>query len=98
MTSKQTLCQHVRRNWVPNEYPRSIDRLYMWTPEECIPEFYCDPSIFTSIHEDLPDLKVPDWCNGSAVEFIRTHRLLLESDLVSKKLHSWIDLVFGYKV
>jgi WD repeat-containing protein 81 len=70
----------------------------MWTPEECIPEFYCDPSIFTSIHEDLPDLKVPDWCNGSAVEFIRTHRLLLESDLVSKKLHSWIDLVFGYKV
>lgn len=98
ITDKETLCEHVRRNWVPNEYPRSIDRLYMWTPEECIPEFYCDTSIFKSIHNDLPDLKVPDWCNGSIEEFIRTHRLLLESDLVSKKLHNWIDLVFGYKV
>ena len=83
---------------MPNEYPKSIDRLYVWTPEECIPEFYCDSNIFKSIHDDLLDLKVPDWCNGSVDEFIRTHRLLLESDLVSKKLHAWIDLVFGYKV
>jgi WD repeat-containing protein 81 len=97
-TDKQTLCQHVRSNWVPNEYPKSIDRLYIWTPEECIPEFYCDSNIFKSIHDDLPDLQVPNWCNGSIDEFIRTHRLLLESDLVSKKLHHWVDLVFGYKL
>lgn len=98
VTDKATLCQHVRRNWVPNEYPVSMNRLYLWTPEECIPEFFCDPSIFVSIHDDLPDLRTPDWCNGSVDEFIRTHRLLLDSDLVSKKLHNWIDLVFGFKL
>ena len=98
VTSKEVLCNNVRRTWVPNEYPFSISRLYIWTPEECIPEFFCEPDIFRTIHDDLPDLKVPDWCNGSVEEFVRTHRLLLDSDLVSKKLHHWIDLVFGYKV
>jgi WD repeat-containing protein 81 len=98
VTDKETLCKHVRRTWVPNEYPNSMNRLFAWTPEECIPEFYCDTGIFESIHPDLPNLQVPDWCNGSTDEFIRTHRLLLESDLVSKKLHAWVDLVFGYKV
>ncbi len=98
ITEKETLCKHVRRTWVPNEYPISMSRLYLWTPEECIPEFFCDTGIFKSIHDDLPNLKLPDWCNGSVDEFIRTHRLLLDSDLVSKKLHNWIDLVFGYKV
>lgn len=98
ITDKETLCKHVRRTWVPNEYPVSINRLYLWTPEECIPEFFCDSSIFSSIHDDLPDLKVPDWCNGSPDEFVRMHRQLLESDLVSQKLNNWIDLVFGFKV
>ena len=98
VTDKETLCKHVRRNWVPNEYPSSMTRLYFWTPEECIPEFYCDINIFESIHEDLPDLRVPDWCNGSTEEFIRMHRMLLESAAVSKKLNNWIDLVFGFKV
>lgn len=98
VTDKETLCKHVRRNWVPNEYPVSMSRLYAWTPEECIPEFFCDEAIFESIHDDLPDLKVPDWCNGSVSEFLRSHRLLLESVLVSKMIHNWIDIVFGYKV
>ncbi len=50
VTDKETLCKNVRRTWVPNEYPQSIQRLYQWSPEECIPEFYCDPSIFHTIH------------------------------------------------
>ncbi|XP_020695748.2 protein GFS12 isoform X1 [Dendrobium catenatum] len=87
----------VRSVYEPNEYPSNMQRLYQWTPDECIPEFYSDPHIFYSIHSEMSDLAVPSWAS-SPEEFILEHRSALESDRVSKYIHHWIDITFGYKL
>ena len=74
-----------------------MERLYKWTPDECIPEFYSDPSILKSIHSDLPDLGLPSWCH-TVDDFLNNHRFALEHPRVTNALHHWFDLNFGYKL
>uniref|UniRef100_A0A7N0UW20 BEACH domain-containing protein n=1 Tax=Kalanchoe fedtschenkoi TaxID=63787 RepID=A0A7N0UW20_KALFE len=87
----------VRSVYEPNEYPSTMQRLYQWTPDECIPEFYCDPDVFLSLHSGMADLAVPQWASGPK-EFIKLHREALESKRVSSEIHHWIDITFGYKM
>ena len=155
---RQVLQDVVRSELVAEEYPKSVARMYSWTPDECIPEFYTEPGVFRSAHggvTGLPDLEVselwglyparlqvstaagssllprgiitvesctlpltgrhgfrlfivlrarrsstcvqvPPWCDGSPEDFIRYHRSVLEGERVSRNLHRWLDITFGY--
>lgn len=42
------------------------------------------------------NVQLPQWAENSEV-FVRKLREALESDIVSRQLHLWIDLIFGYK-
>ena len=74
--------------------------------KELIPQFFCFPSMFENINKlqlqtrsdgtDINSVKLPPW-GPSPVSFVKRHRQLLESNLLSKTLPHWIDLVFGYK-
>ena len=76
--------------------------------KELIPEFFYLPELLQNsnrfdlgklqiTHQKVNDVQLPPWAHSSAEEFIRLHRLALESDYVSAHLHQWIDLIFGYK-
>lgn len=43
------------------------------------------------------DVVLPPWAKGDPRRFVRINRQALESDHVSRNLHKWIDLIFGYK-
>ena len=70
---QDVLESHVRTTFAANEYPMSMQRLYEWSPDECIPEFYTDACTLESLHADMPDLAVPAWAQD-AEDFIRRHR------------------------
>uniref|UniRef100_A0AAV1V083 Uncharacterized protein n=1 Tax=Peronospora matthiolae TaxID=2874970 RepID=A0AAV1V083_9STRA len=44
----------------------------------------------------VDDVQLPKWAS-TPEEFVQIHRAALESEHVSSHLHSWIDLIFGYK-
>lgn len=75
--------------------------------KELIPEFFCLPEMFENLNsidfgtcqdgQTKSEVALPPWAKGSPNEFCRIHKRALESDYVSANLHSWVDLVFGYK-
>jgi factor associated with neutral sphingomyelinase activation len=75
--------------------------------KELIPEFYEPPGDFLLNAQNLDlgtrsegvklgDVVLPPWAKD-ARDFTSKCRQALESDYVSRHLHLWIDLVFGYK-
>lgn len=75
--------------------------------KELIPEFFylfdffenCEGFNFGKRQSGdlVNDVKLPDWCEGSARLFMLIHRQALECDFVRRQLNQWIDLIFGYK-
>lgn len=75
--------------------------------KELIPEFFTGDGDWLTNSDDLDlghrqtgervnDVELPPWAKNPR-DFIRKHAKALESDYVSKNLHNWIDLIFGYK-
>ncbi|UKK01269.1 neutral sphingomyelinase [Theileria orientalis] len=71
---------------------------------ELIPEFYENNELFlkntlniTTQEGRLGDVELPKWAHNNPCQFLKTMRLALESEYVSKNLTNWIDLIFGYK-
>ena len=63
----------MRAVFIAGEYPATLRRLYSWSPDEAIPEFYTDASVFESLHDDMPSLQVPEWA-AHTQDFVRQHR------------------------
>lgn len=75
--------------------------------KELIPEFYSGDTRLLINSEGLEfgrkqtgqivdDVILPKWASD-AEDFMKKMRSALESKCVSRNLHKWIDLVFGYK-
>ncbi|XP_058056243.1 WD repeat and FYVE domain-containing protein 3 [Anopheles bellator] len=85
----------------------SASKQNMADVKELIPEFFYLPEFLENSNsfdlgtkqngEMLNDVILPVWAKNDTREFIRMHREALECDYVSRQLHLWIDLIFGYK-
>ncbi|KAG9395609.1 Beige/BEACH domain [Carpediemonas membranifera] len=93
-TPLSDLVAHVRARFNPAEYPSTVARMFKWTADEAIIDFYSNPDMFASLHDELPDLGLPPFA-PTPEEFISWHRSRLEHHKVSARLHRWIDITFG---
>lgn len=74
---------------------------------ELIPEFFYLPDFFSNTNnfdfgetqrgKTVHDVSLPKWAKGDPHRFVRINRQALESEYVSKHLHLWLDLIFGFK-
>ncbi|XP_035909234.1 WD repeat and FYVE domain-containing protein 3 isoform X2 [Anopheles stephensi] len=85
----------------------SASKQNMADVKELIPEFFYLPEFLENSNsfdlgtkqngDVLNHVVLPPWAKNDPREFIRMHREALECDYVSRHLHLWIDLIFGYK-
>ena len=77
---------------------------------ELIPEFYILPEMFLNRNNlnlsqgrkdadnnlvIINNIKLPNWSNNNAINFVIKLRRYLESNIVNSNLNKWIDLIFG---
>lgn len=95
------LFHDVGRSW------RSASSENLQDVRELIPEFYYLPDFLVNTNhfdfgetqrgKTVHNVTLPRWANDDPRRFVRINRQALESEYVSKNLHLWLDLVFGYK-
>ena len=87
---------------------RSASRMNMTDVRELTPEFYFLPEFLVNLNEfdfgtrqnfekSISSVELPPWAKGDPRVFVAKNREALESPYISKHLHQWIDLIFGYK-
>lgn len=95
------LFRDIRSSW------ESASRDNLQDVRELTPEFFYLPDFLVNTNrfdfgwlqkgQPVNHVSLPPWAKGDAREFVRVHRMALESKYVSEHLHQWIDLIFGYK-
>lgn len=95
----------IREAWSANSGVRGT--LSSSEVKEVTPEWYATPAFLVNrgrmplgVSQDgdvVGDVELPPWAGGSPHAFVAANRAALESDIVSAKLHLWIDLIFGHK-
>jgi len=95
------LFRDIRSSW------ESASRDNLQDVRELTPEFFYLPDFLVNTDgfdfgwlqkgQAVNHVSLPPWAKGDAREFVRIHRMALESKYVSEHLHQWIDLIFGYK-
>lgn len=86
----------------------SASRINMTDVRELTPEFFYLPEFLLNVNdydfgarqnssESISSVELPPWAKGDPKIFIAKHREALESPHVSRQLHKWVDLVFGFK-
>ena len=90
----------IKKSWLSTQSSSSDTK-------ELIPEFYYLPEMFVNINNEnlgfrqcgkvVIDVKLPKWAKNNVFLFLFKHRQALESEYVSKNLHFWIDLIFGFR-
>lgn len=81
-----------------------------YVPQELTPEFYDTRTKGDFLRNEMRinfgnradgspvnHVQLPDWAKNSSEVFVNKLREALESPHVSKNIHHWIDLIFGYK-
>lgn len=102
------LFSSIRKSWESAAGALPHQRKNTQDVRELIPEFFYLEHFLTNVNHcdfgesqidgtPIDHVELPPWARGSPAEFIRLHRAALESDIVSKHLHHWIDLIFGYQ-
>ncbi|EEP78922.1 hypothetical protein UREG_03768 [Uncinocarpus reesii 1704] len=76
---------------------RELTPEFFYLPEFLVNFNKYDFGLRQSMTQAIDTVELPPWAKGDPKIFITKHREALESPYVSRNLHRWIDLIFGYK-